>query len=58
MYGTDPEREPIISSTEYKQWLKTFHNKEEANKVLKLIEFNESLDIPRFRVGWSDRTGA
>ena len=22
------------------------------------MEFNESLDIPRFRVGWSDRTGS
>jgi hypothetical protein len=58
MYGTDPEREPIISSAEYKQWLKNSSNREEADKVLKLIEFNESLDIPRFRVGWSDRTGS
>ena len=49
---------PVISTAEYKRWLESHPDKEKASKVLKLIEFNESLDIPRFRVGWSDRTGA
>jgi hypothetical protein len=51
-------RDPVISTTEYKRWLQSHSDKEKAGRVLKLMEFNESLDIPRFRVGWSDRTGA
>ena len=50
--------DPVISTTEYKRWLQNHSDKEKAGRVLKLMEFNESLDIPRFRVGWSDRTGA
>jgi hypothetical protein len=50
MYGKEPEQIPVVSNTEYKQWLKNYSDKEKADKVLKLIEFNENSDLPRFRV--------
>jgi hypothetical protein len=58
MYGKEPEQIPVVSNTEYKQWLKNYSDKEKADKVLKLIEFNENSDLPRFRVGWSNITGS
>jgi hypothetical protein len=58
MYGEDPDKEPVISNTEYKQWLNNYFDKEKADKVLKLLEFNEKSNLPRFRVGWSNRAGA
>ena len=58
MYGKEPEQIPVISNTEYKQWLKNYYDKEKVDKVLKLIELNESSDLPRFRVGWSNITGS
>lgn len=56
--GEKLEKDPVISNTEYKRWLDSYSDRDKADKVLKLIEFNENSDLPRFRVGWSSRAGA
>lgn len=57
-HSEELKKDPVISNTEYKRWLESYPNREKADKVLKLIEFNESSDIPRFRVGWSNKAGS
>jgi len=58
--GETLEKLPIPSNAEYKRWLETNSelDRDKVKRVQALMAFNEGLDIPRFRVGWSDRTGS
>jgi len=58
--GETLEKLPTPSNAEYKRWLETNSelDRDKVKRVQALIAFNEGLDIPRFRVGWSNRTGS